>query len=134
LRVLQEGEYERMGDTSVRHGKEVLGVTPEVVQALQAYDWPGNIRELENIIERGVILAHHHGRIELADLFPSITLAPASEPAVPVLAAPPRTLEETVNLLLDRNTSPEVLERIACWMPPPPAAAATSVPLPACWG
>jgi transcriptional regulator with PAS, ATPase and Fis domain len=134
LRVLQEGEYERMGDTSVRHGKEVLGVTPEVVQALQAYDWPGNIRELENIIERGVILAHHHGRIELADLFPSITLAPASEPAVPVLAAPPRTLEETVNLLLDRKTSREELERIACWMPPPPAAAVTSVPLPACWG
>jgi len=134
LRVLQEGEYEQMGDTSVRHDKEVLGVTPEVVQALQAYDWPGNIRELENIIERGMILAHHHGRIELAGLFPSITLAPASEPAVPVLAAPPRTLEETVNLLLDRNTSREELERIACWMPPPPAAAATSVPLPACWG
>ena len=81
------------------------------MRALRAHDWPGNIRELENIIERGVILAHHHGRIELADLFPSITLAPAAEPAVPVPAAPPRTLEETVNLLLDRGASLEDLEK-----------------------
>ena len=94
---------------SVRHSKEVLGVTPEVMGALRAYDWPGNIRELENIIERGVILAHPHGQIELAELFP-ITIAPVAEPAVPFPTTPPGTLEETVNLLLDRNTSLQELE------------------------
>ena len=95
---------------SVRHSKEVLGVTPEVMEALRVYDWPGNIRELENIIERGVILAHHHGKIELAELFPSITIAPVAEPAVPFPTTPPGTLEETVDLLLDRNTSLQELE------------------------
>ena len=80
------------------------------MEALRVYDWPGNIRELENIIERGVILAHHHGKIELAELFPSITIAPVAEPAVPFPTTPPGTLEETVDLLLDRNTSLQELE------------------------
>jgi len=37
-------------------GKEIQGVPLEVMDALQAYHWPGNIRELENIIERAMIL------------------------------------------------------------------------------
>jgi len=37
-------------------GKEVTGVTPEVMAALMAYDYPGNVRELENIIARAVAL------------------------------------------------------------------------------
>ena len=37
--------------------KEVSGLSPEALQLLCAYDWPGNIRELENVIERAVILA-----------------------------------------------------------------------------
>jgi len=38
------------------HGKGLTGVHPQVAAALQAYDWPGNIRELENILERAYIL------------------------------------------------------------------------------
>jgi len=38
------------------NGKEVEGVTPDVLQSLMDYDWPGNVRELENVIERGVVL------------------------------------------------------------------------------
>ena len=37
--------------------KEVPALAPEVMDALLAYDWPGNIRELENMIERAVILS-----------------------------------------------------------------------------
>ena len=37
-------------------GKQVKGFTPQAKRYLQAYDWPGNIRELRNIIEREVIL------------------------------------------------------------------------------
>ena len=47
-----------------RYGKQVAGVTDETLQRFNAYRWPGNIRELENIIERGVIMADNHVQIE----------------------------------------------------------------------
>jgi len=37
--------------------KQVTGMTDKLVEKLEAYNWPGNIRELKNIIERAVILA-----------------------------------------------------------------------------
>jgi formate hydrogenlyase transcriptional activator len=37
-------------------GKKIVSVSPDVVDALMKYDWPGNIRELENIIERALIV------------------------------------------------------------------------------
>jgi two-component system response regulator PilR (NtrC family) len=37
-------------------GKTIAGITPEAMQCLQAYAWPGNIRELENAMERAVAL------------------------------------------------------------------------------
>ena len=40
-----------------RTGKLVTHLDPEAVEALVAYDWPGNIRELENVLERAVVLA-----------------------------------------------------------------------------
>ena len=40
-----------------RAGKSLTHIEPEAVELLMAYDWPGNIRELENVIERAVILA-----------------------------------------------------------------------------
>ena len=42
---------------SQRIGKPVTHLDPEAVEALAAYDWPGNIRELENVLERAVVLA-----------------------------------------------------------------------------
>jgi formate hydrogenlyase transcriptional activator len=38
-------------------GKEMEGVSRETMDLLQRYAWPGNIRELQNVIERGVALA-----------------------------------------------------------------------------
>ena len=40
-----------------KNGKKIKGVDPEVLSILTRYSFPGNIRELENIIERSVILA-----------------------------------------------------------------------------
>ena len=37
--------------------KDIKTISPTVVKALQDYDWPGNIRELENTIERAVVLS-----------------------------------------------------------------------------
>jgi DNA-binding NtrC family response regulator len=39
------------------YGKPVREIRPHALQALLDYDWPGNIRELENVIQRAVILA-----------------------------------------------------------------------------
>lgn len=41
---------------SKKMGKNVTSMSDQVGYALQAYEWPGNIRELENIIERGILL------------------------------------------------------------------------------
>ena len=43
---------------SKRYDKEINGLTPAVADRLLAYDWPGNIRELQNAIERAVALTH----------------------------------------------------------------------------
>ena len=40
-----------------RVGRRVESVDPETIQRLLAYPWPGNIRELENLVERALILA-----------------------------------------------------------------------------
>ena len=41
---------------NLRKGKKILGVTEEVMEILLNYDYPGNIRELENIIEYACVL------------------------------------------------------------------------------
>lgn len=44
---------------SQRMGKKIPAIAPSAKKALQAYHWPGNIRELQNILERAVILARN---------------------------------------------------------------------------
>jgi transcriptional regulator with PAS, ATPase and Fis domain len=48
-------------------GKEVAAVAPEALDLLMAYDFPGNVRELENLVERGVAVSTS-GRIESVHL------------------------------------------------------------------
>ncbi len=40
-----------------RHGRSVAGVNDEVLKIFRGYRWPGNIRELRNVLERAVIIA-----------------------------------------------------------------------------
>jgi transcriptional regulator with PAS, ATPase and Fis domain len=42
---------------SASQGKKITGITDDAKSILLKYDWPGNIRELQNVIERAVILA-----------------------------------------------------------------------------
>lgn len=54
-----------------RHGRQLSGFTPRTADTLLSYDFPGNIRELQNLVERGVISAPDGGAIDLAHLFTS---------------------------------------------------------------
>jgi formate hydrogenlyase transcriptional activator len=42
-----------------RIGKRIELIPPDTMAALSSYEWPGNIRELQNLVERAVILANH---------------------------------------------------------------------------
>jgi NtrC-family two-component system response regulator AlgB len=66
-------------------GKPVDGFTSEARQAVQRHSWPGNIRELRNAIERGVILATGT-EVGLADL-PAQIGAPPPQAALEIGAA-----------------------------------------------
>ena len=139
LRVLQEGEFERVGDNKVRkidvrvvaatnedlsvaveqgrfradlyyrlsaypinipplrerkediplfvahflekyralYNKNVLGISDRGMEMLCGYEWPGNIRELENVVERSVILADINGVISMESMFPESALRPS---------------------------------------------------------
>jgi len=50
-------------------GHKITGVSPEYLEILKQYDFPGNVRELENIIERSVLLAT--GNLLSPDTLPS---------------------------------------------------------------
>ncbi|MFD1198548.1 sigma-54-dependent Fis family transcriptional regulator [Brucella gallinifaecis] len=50
-----------------RMGRASLDLTPEALDALCQYDWPGNVRQLRNVVETAVAL-NRNGRIELEDL------------------------------------------------------------------
>jgi transcriptional regulator with GAF, ATPase, and Fis domain len=42
-----------------RVGRQIEHIPPETMSALSSYQWPGNIRELQNLIERAVILSNY---------------------------------------------------------------------------
>ena len=54
-----------------RHQRTLTGFTQRAIDAMLTYDWPGNIRELENVIERGVILGTENRAIDAPQLFTS---------------------------------------------------------------
>ena len=66
-----------MRRAALTSGRKLSGITPEAVEALQSYSWPGNIRQLEWAIERAVLLGENE-EIELDDLPPEVLeLVPA---------------------------------------------------------
>ncbi len=69
--------------------KQVVGIAPEAEQVLMAYPWPGNIRELENVVERAVLFCDRE-LIQVEDLPPDVrdgNAAPrAPTPSQPVVA------------------------------------------------
>ncbi len=82
-----------------RQKKELLGLSPEVLEILRTHTWPGNVRELENTIERAVTL-------ETGKLVSSAVLPPAVMVAYDGGA---RSNFESVEIKAGRNTLPSAV-------------------------
>jgi len=88
---------------STRQGKEITGISDAAMDILIRYDFPGNIRELENVIEYAFILCH--GGLILPNHLPE-PLAPQGA-VTDKGSAPPRSLDEfekqAILAALERN-------------------------------
>lgn len=74
---------------NLRRNKMIQGLSPEVLAAFMAHDFPGNIRELENIIEHAFVLCSNE-YIDMAHLPPSLVAksrSDAGDNKNPVIAA-----------------------------------------------
>ncbi len=100
----------------LHYDKRVAGFTPEAMEILERYTWPGNIRELENEVERGVVLGDAGDKIrpELLSrhLLTSVGVTLDSEPG----ASAPPTLDEDAEwvrrLLRDGRGIDEVMDSL----------------------
>lgn len=54
---------------AIKHGRAVPDITTRALHALLNYGWPGNIRELENVLERGIVLADPGCALDIEHLF-----------------------------------------------------------------
>lgn len=112
---------------SALHGRHVPGITPRALQAVLNHKWPGNIREFENVIERGIILADDGESLDLRHLFSvdttlgnsslmrltemgtlvkSNTLTLGEEPPASGTAAPmPTTLDEWARVAISQQNT-----------------------------
>jgi len=70
----------RAADTSAGQSRPALTVAQDAIRHLMAYSWPGNVRQLENAIERAVAINAGRPQIDVADLPVEIQQA---EPALP---------------------------------------------------
>ena len=95
---------------SAEHKKEIRGFTPDALRALDVYDYPGNVRELENVIERAVALVAGPV-IGLGDLPREISGAAAqTTPALVELPADGCNLDEVLGEV-ERRIVLQALER-----------------------
>jgi DNA-binding NtrC family response regulator len=74
------------------HGRQISGIMPDALHLLKRYRWPGNIRELENVIERAFIVENSN-EITVSSLPENIQNAP--EPSMPrsvgAIGSPPQS-------------------------------------------
>ena len=74
---------------NIRHGKRILGIQPEAMDLFMRYNFPGNVRELQNFLEHAFILCHGteiQGAHLPADFLQTLEREGAQEaPSIPLL-------------------------------------------------
>jgi len=95
---------------NVETGRQVRDISPEALNALINYNWPGNIRELENVIERAIVMSTQ-AQLRLEDL-PDILVTDVIDPheSVPEPVSEPGSLVELVNDF-ERKLIQEILDQ-----------------------
>jgi DNA-binding NtrC family response regulator len=97
---------------NVEEGKSVVGASAETMACLAAFDWPGNVRQLENAVYRAIVLAdapylQPHDFPAISGVAPPAQpFEPASSPALPPTAAqlmPDAPLAVPVRILDERG-------------------------------
>ena len=76
-----------MKEFARRNGSPAKRIDPAALRALCSYAWPGNVRQLRNVVEKMVVLASGP-ELTADDLPPEVTAAPAPQAPAPVPAAP----------------------------------------------
>jgi len=111
----RSGDVTRLAERFVRRfanelGKDVRGLTPDALRALDGYRFPGNVRELENMIERAVALASGPA-IGLGDLPPAVSgLSASPAPFLSELPAEGCVLDDVLGEV-ERRLLLQALER-----------------------
>jgi DNA-binding NtrC family response regulator len=81
-----------------RFRRDVKGITPDALATLSGYDFPGNVRELENVVERAFAMGARE-QITLADL-PPLGTSSVSTVAAPQSGTVPRLADVEKDLIL----------------------------------
>ena len=63
---------------ALESGRSPVTVSQEAIRRLMAYPWPGNVRQLENAIERAVAFSKGRAQLDVADLAPELQNQPAA--------------------------------------------------------
>ena len=79
-------------------GKQVTGIAQDTMDLLSGYDWPGNIRELQNVIERAVVLSRGPILKLGANLLPATNAGGTSTADVPALHSDRHKSEEAISV------------------------------------
>ncbi|MGE0870605.1 MAG: sigma-54-dependent transcriptional regulator [Kofleriaceae bacterium] len=91
--------------------KQIAGISEDALAALESHAWPGNIRELENVLERTILFCQHE-RIARSDLQLSGSHDTSPPPSASSASGPVAVVEEDDEDVVDSSGAPGSLKEI----------------------